>query len=188
MRQINLLPVRIREQRGRRQAGLLLLAALFLGGLAVGALWMFWHAEGALVGQRLESAKKAVQEQQTLLAKRQSSLAPDRDLAGRIQQLNTLSQSEVNWAAAFKQADLLVAKDVKLTSLVLAAGTGDMTVKINGEAPSNLSFASFVETLKANHELKGISIDGYSYSPSTGTVTFALTVQVPATLITYKPS
>ena len=187
MKLINFVPSRIQERQNRQRfVSVLILSAILAGG-AVFASWIPLKAEvDSLKGSPTFTffAKKTPKPTATP-AVSQSLNIPD--LTNRINQINILSQSEVNWPKAFQLVGDLTPKDVKLTTYTYAIGTSAPTLTFSGGAPDNLSFAIFVQSLNQSKVIMNPVVQGYTFSPGKSGVTFSISCQVPFNQISYLP-
>ncbi|MBU6389396.1 PilN domain-containing protein [Patescibacteria group bacterium] len=184
MKQINLLPATIRQHQYTRKMVTLFTAAGLLSFLAVFGIWFSLQGEAQSMASRV-TAIQAMQQQEAAQASRASAAgAPSPDLLARVKQLNTLSASEIDWNVALDQVAALIPKDVQLTSYSLA-GASALTVTMSGQAPSNLSFANFTQSLSDNAALAQTKVTTYTYTPDKGNVTFTLQTVLPFSKISY---
>ena len=80
----------------------------------------------------------------------------------------------------------LTPKDTVLGSFSYAVTTGVVTLKFTGNAPSTVSFATFVDSLRANTtDIITPKVDGYLYDPKTGRVTFGITLTLKPKVVQY---
>ncbi len=181
MKLINFVPQRIRERHARRRlTSILLVAALFGAGVMV-ALWLPLSVEVEGNKKRLEAELAASANQP---AAQQGIITED--VAARIAQLNTFSLTEVSWPRAFALAGKIIPKDIRLNSYSYGTANNQITLRLSGEAPSNLSFATFLASLKSNKQISSYKVDGYAFTPGTNKVVFGVTLQVPLKEVDYS--
>jgi Tfp pilus assembly protein PilN len=188
MKQINLVPLSVRQKAASRRAlpGVVLAGLL---GLVLPALAWFGLSiqRGALEGER---DRVIIEEQgrQAAAAKDAASLAVDGDLKSRVEQINTLAGTDLDWAKAFTYVGSLVPKDITVTNYSLGIVQGKTTLKLTGIAPSNVSYATFAQFLKEStgKQVSSFKVDGYAYSPTNGRVTFTITIVVPPTTLSFS--
>lgn len=185
MKQVNLLPASLRKRQQGRVMGVAGGTGLLLGAVCV-----------ALIIVPLKVLVNSSNQQIEALAADAAASAANKkpeisaDAVQRITQLNALAASEVDWSKAFDLAGSIVPQDITLGNLnyAPAATSGTMTLSITGTAPSNVSFAVFMESLKSNQKITSVAVSGYSFDPATGTVTFSLAATVPLSSIDYSAS
>ena len=112
----------------------------------------------------------------------------DGDLRQRITQINTLAANEIDWNKALDLVGSSVPKDIRLTSYSYAAANGIATLKMTGEAPTNLSFAVFVESLRGSKSFTSVKVDSFVYNVAKGSVNFALSVTMSYVPLLYGGS
>ena len=187
MKQINLLPPSVRQQAATRRALPFFAVALLAGLASVAVIWMSLRTETTLTQNRVDAFTAFQQKQAAADAKKQEEArkAVDPDLIARVQQLNGLSASEADWSALFGLAGRLVPQDIRLASLSLAPSQGSVSLTMGGQAPSNLSFAVFLESLQANKLLTSVNVSSYAFTPANGTVQFSLVIALPSSQVSY---
>lgn len=186
MKLINLLPASIRDQEVKqRMVPFVVLAVLGAIG-AVVVPWLTLREVGADL-QHQVTLKEASLFQSVAATDKSLQVEKERtDLILRTKTLNKLAAQEISWARVFDLVQSAVPQDVVLSSYnVSVAGTG-LTLRMGGEAPSNLSFASFVESLKARKDFTQIVVDGFTFNPKEGTVTFSVTITVKPELVRFQ--
>ena len=186
MKQINLLPVRIRRQEQKRK---LFLFALFGLGMGLGLVALVYIPVKLNVRsseQRIEQIKATQVEREKQLAATQNSAKLDPDTLARITQLNTFSKSEIDWNKGFALVGSILPQEISLSGYTYGNAAGTVSLKINGTAPSNLSFAVFMQSLATSTAITKPKVDGYTFDPKGGKVTFSLTMGVPIANLYYS--
>lgn len=176
MKQINLIPLReLRRQR-----------LTLLGGAAVVGMFLGLAATATLYGL-VTSENESYKNRAVAMVRLDEGLsAADTASIARINQLNALGQSEINWSRAFVLVGSLIPQDVTLTGYSYATSAAGVTLKLNGTASSNLGFASFVRTLQADTALSSPKVESYAYTPATGAVSFSVSALVLPQAINYQ--
>ena len=187
MKQINLLPPSVRQQAATRRALPFFAVAVVAGLASVAVIWVSLRTETTLTQSRIDAFTAFQKKQAATDAKKQEEArkAVDPDLIARVQQLNTLSATETDWSALFGASGRLIPQDIRLASMSLAPDQGTVKISLGGQAPSNLSFAVFLESLRANKALAGVGVSSYAFTPSSGVVQFSLGVTLPASQVAY---
>ena len=187
MKQINLLPPQIAIQQARYRRIPAFGVAVVLAVLLVLTPWYIF-------GSLNDSVAESVQKQEAVLglgvpdvASAQASLAASQTtrLNSKIEMINALSKREVSWNVAFGLVGKLVPKDIVLSSYSIDVLSSVVSFRLMGQAPSTVSFASFVQSLKQNTDLKTVSVETYTLTPATGTVLFSVSVTVSSSLVGY---
>ncbi|HSI21003.1 MAG TPA: hypothetical protein VLA04_04895 [Verrucomicrobiae bacterium] len=190
MKQLNLLPQAVRHKAANRQSvPYMVLAGLV--GLALGlTVWFGFSMEARSLDKEKEMLIADATAAQQKAAKEVADLKVSGDLKTRVNHLNTLAQADVDWDRSFEYVASLVPKDIVLSSYSFGVSQGNVTLKMTGEAPSNVSYATFAEYLKQNtgKTVTSFKVDGYVYAPQTGKVTFTVTVVAPPTAVKYPKS
>jgi Tfp pilus assembly protein PilN len=187
MKQINLLPLSIRRASAQRKLIPAAVIGLVLGAVLVGGSWFVLQQENTSLTTQVASATALKQQRVDQLEKERNANKVDETLKQRVDQLNTLSKNEIHWTQVFAQINSLINKDLKITTLsATQADPLSVGIKYGGDAPSNVSFASFIKALQNNASLQEMKIDTYSYAPSTGKVTFAISYKIPVTSVLYQ--
>lgn len=188
MKQINLVPIAVRQKAAtRREVPTYILAGVLGAGLA-GAAWFGFSIQiNALNAQHTDNVQH-IQAEVAKLAKEQAATTASGDLQSRVTVLNTLAQSDIDWHKALAYVASLTPKDITLSAYSFATAQGTITLKMTGNAPSNVSYATFAEFLKSTVGKQTVSykIEGYTYSPATGGVTFTITIIVPSDKIRFS--
>ncbi len=179
MKQINFIPdsVLTHESQQRIITGVVSAVVVAIG-MVAGLLVVGNQEVSALTNQVTATETKAV----TQVV---STPVTDSDTVARVSQLNTLSTTDIQWLTAFNLVSTLTPQEVKLTSYSYATTTSGVTLKLAGTAPSNVSFAAFVESIQQNSTLTTPKVDAYSYLPTTGVVTFVVSAVVPRGKLAY---
>lgn len=185
MKPINLLPLQVRNQHKVRKLAVSAVFGAMVGLLCVGMLYTTVKVEAGSVQAKVQEIQNAQAAQANKVAQAAAAANASSDSI-RIQQLNLLAQTEINWDRALTKAGTIIPKDIKLSSFDYTVATGTVTLRLTGIAPSNVSFAVFMEFLKANTTFTGIKVEGYTYNPANGSVTFALNGVVPLSEINYS--
>ena len=188
MKQINLLPNAIRQKAANQKLVPYLVISVVLAGVVIGGSYYGLKIGGNGWDQDIATAtaRNTARHQQLLKEQQANQLSPD--LQQRIAEINAFSKSELNWNQALAAMGEVVNKDIALTNLVATPGVTDFSVTISGEAPSNVSFANFVAALQTNKNLSSAKVDSYSYTPTTGKVTFSITYKMPEASLLYVAS
>jgi uncharacterized protein (UPF0335 family) len=189
MKFINLLPQELQHRAAQQRVIPVYVAACLAAGVVVGALW-FGSSQRITYLQRtrdmenteIQRLQQAVNE---VFAEGQLS-GSTTDYAKKVAELNKLAAAEVRWPSAFAMVGSIVPKDVTISGYTLVQATsGDVQVKATGEAPSTVSFATLVATLRQDTRITGLVVDTYSFSPATGRVAFSISVSIPAQYVRY---
>ena len=189
MKQINLLPLSIRRASAQRKLIPAAVIGVVFGVVLVGGSWFTLQQQNTSLTAQVALATALKQQRADQLEKERNANKIDETLKQRVDQLNTLSKNEIHWTQVFIQIGSLINKDVKISTLSTSqADLATMSIKYGGEAPSNVSFASFIQALQGNASIKEMKIDTYAYTPSTGKVTFAISYKIPVTAVLYQAS
>lgn len=184
MRAINLIPSSVlvgRLWRSRLEvAGL----TVVLTGLCCGAFWLLLQQQAGIAEAQANQSKSAA----TATVKQALSSTDIADTVTRITALNTLATNEINWPQALADVGALIPKDVRLTTYSYAVGPVNVTLQIGGQAKTAAAFAAFASAVQADSRFSTTNVDSYTYAPTTGVVTFTMTLlQLPAQL-SYHPA
>lgn len=183
MKMINFVPQGIRERQANQRIIFFSLLATALGVVACGAIWLPLKVENDnLIAQLKASAASS----QSKAAQSKSASLQSADAIKRVGVLNTLSATEINWDRAFALTGDLLPNDVTLSSYSYSTAQGTITLKMIGFTHSNLSFANFVQFLKADKNISAQKVEGYSYAPATGIVNFTVSLQVPVNQVDFS--
>lgn len=190
MKQINLVPLSIRQKAVSRKAVPYIVFAGLLGLGAAGAAWAGFTLQNRILTSQRDALIQQEIELQAAANKELATLKIDTDLTTRVAQLNTLASTDVNWRRAFNYLALLLPKEIVLTTFTYATGNNTITLKLTGDAPSNLSYATFAEYLKseAGKSVTSYKVDGYNYDSKTGHVIFSMTLVVPRDQVNFVPA
>lgn len=185
MKQINLLPKTIQQKANRQRVWIWLLVIFLFGTANTISIWAWMEGKVITFEHELTSwqnKEEAQRKQQLKLA-----LKADADFQERVKLLNGFSQKETSWSKVFKLAGAITPQDIRLLSLASAVSVtdGNLSLKLSGEAPSNVSFAVFHQSLKNNVKISSLKVDNYSYDTGTGRVKFVLTVKFPSSEVAY---
>lgn len=185
MKQLNLLSRDYLSQAQKKRQLPALLLACVVGSMACAGVYFAVKAETAIIQGRSQASDAGVGS--GAVANPTKALA-NQDLGRRINAINNLNKAEVNWSKAFAAIGAIVPKDIVFSGYSLAGGSAATGVvfKGSGEAPSNVSFATFVESIKGNSTLKDVTIDSYSYNSSSGKVTFSVSVTMAFQSLSYS--
>lgn len=181
MKQINLLPPELASQRSRQRAvPALVLAVVAAIGTIMLPWWMLRGVEASLDEQ--------ISHQQEVLgistgsekaAESSFESAAVGEVGSKVAALNQLAAREVAWLSVLTTVGNLVPKDITLSTYTVTTNPTDVNIRLVGDAPSNLSFATFVESLRQNKLVSKVVVDGFSFSPTKGTVSFVVQVSSP---------
>jgi Tfp pilus assembly protein PilN len=187
MKQINLVPPSVRQRAANQQLAPLLVLAGIFGLVAAGAIWAGLTAQRSTLESQQTKLVQQEEERAQQLAKELEDLQLGPDITARVDQLNSLAPQDINWDKAFTYVARILPKDIVLNGYTLASAPTGVTLKISGEAPSNVSYATFAEHMKGQTGalITSFKVDGYMYDPKTGRVTFAVTITVPAAEVRY---
>ncbi|MCC2631994.1 MAG: hypothetical protein K0S20_693 [Patescibacteria group bacterium] len=176
MKQLNLVPFAIRKRSEYLALAKVAGIGLLLGCLATAALAIPLRLEVASTQKNIEGMKEREAQSEVARMATEKALIGDASDIEKIKQVNALSKTELSWEKAFAKVEALVPKDIRLTTYSFANAGGVVTLKMGGIAPSNLSFAVFVESLRASKDvISDLKVEGYTYDPTTKSVTFSLT-------------
>ena len=150
-------------------------------GVASGGLWLLIQQQATYAESQADAAKNS-----TLVAVKQAlSSADTADTVLRVATLNAFAASEVNWPKALSDVGALVPSDVKLSTFSYAIAASKLTLQMGGQAKTASVFAAFATTLQGDARFSSVHVDSYTYTPTTGSVTFALTGVRGATQLMY---
>ena len=184
MKQINFIPESVQQHDARQRLIVATVFSLALGIVAVGVVWISLKASIEVVqgGKSMNGMNSPSPSPKT-----GADSAHAKALMVRVIALNELAKTEINWKRAFLLADSLVPRDTRLTGLVLSEDATHTTIiHLTGGAPSNLSFATFWQSLQVSPLISALKSEGYSYSPAKGTVSFSLSGQIPTNKIDFS--
>jgi Tfp pilus assembly protein PilN len=188
MKQINFLPAELRSKQIQHRTIPFLVLAVVAGAVTVLLPWfMLRQVEKSLttqVGKQeifLGLQPSNQQQAQGAITQRQIT-----DLSGRIKVLDALASQEISWEKVFSVVQDSVPQDVTLTTYNISQGVTDINLKMGGTAPTNLSFASFVESLKGNSHFTKLVVDGFTYNAAKGTVAFSLTATIKPDAVRFQ--
>lgn len=187
MKQINLLPLNVRERSAKQQIVPFLIISVVVAVAASGIVWFALRESIASTKQTI--ADQQLEQQQTAAAnaKTLQASAVSADLQSRVDKVNTLSKTDVDWNRTFNYIGELTPKDIYLGGFSIGTTQSQMTLQTTGVAPSNLSFAQFMESLRTSKRVEKPAVVSYSYEPVKGTVTFTVSWNIPADQIAYTP-
>lgn len=186
MKQVNLIPVAVRQKALARRAVPYIILAAIIGTGAAGAAWLGFSLQVRLLQNTKDNLAQQEADREAADAKNAQDFQVNADLLSRVNTLNTLAKSDINWNKVFAYVAALIPKDITLGNYSLATAGGPL-LKITGKAPSNVSYATFAQYLndKKGTLLTDFTVDGYTYEPATGQVTFSVTVKVPLSAISF---
>jgi Tfp pilus assembly protein PilN len=188
MKQINLLPPEVASQRSRQRT---IPALIFAVGVAVAAVlvpwWMLQGVEASLDDQ-------LTKQQQVLgIAVDTAAVTDDSfeakslaEIGTKVQALNALAAREVSWMLALDSTGDLVPKDIVLSTYNITTNPTSVVYRMVGDAPSNVSFATFVESLRQNKQVTKVVVEGFVFSPTKGTVSFVVIVTSPIVSVQFS--
>lgn len=188
MKQINLLPLEVVAQRSRSRAVPALVLAVVVAAVAVLVPW--WMLQGVEA-----SLDEQIVKEQGFLGiatsedARQSETFETRSLAlvtTKVEALNQLAAREIAWTKALSGLGGMIPKDIVLSSYTVTPMGTEVIYSLVGEAPSNLSFATFVESLRQNEAVDKVIVEGFVFSPTRSTVTFTVQVTSEVKSIQYR--
>jgi|GEM_PF-4427032 len=190
MRQINLLPDELQAREVKQRTIPFIVVAIIAG---IGAVVVPWLALRQ-VNDALNTQVTSRQSQVGLVVSAQSIAAAQQqntdllDVTKRIQVLNILAKQQIDWASVFSVVEGSIPKDVVLTNFHVADTASTVTLDMAGSAPSNLSFASFIDSLKLNTHFSVLLVNGFTYDATNGSVTFSLTASIKPADVEFKVS
>ena len=182
MNQINLLPYKLKRKEDAQRLVSAMLVAGVLGVILVGVAW--WSLKLEVSTLKTETVRVQGFSQNKEVAPATSTL--DQDTITRVALLNTLAQNDVNWPRAFSLITTILPEDIHLTSYTLSSAKGVVSLKIGGEAPTNLSFAVFVKSLQQNKDLTNVKVNAYNFEVARGTVSFSLDSPIAPAALDYS--
>lgn len=188
MKQINLLPLDVRHKDAKQRARSILVLTFIISFGTVGTLWFFWHQEINYLNVQIVDAKNATAATTKTATAIDQSNSVDPSLLTNINQINTLSKNEISWPKLLAKTDALIPKDIRLVTVSYVSASDVTTVNMSGVAPSNLSFATFLESVKGNTAIKDYSVTNYTYDPVKGIVTFGLSIKFGTSELLYTNS
>lgn len=188
MAELNLLPRRVRQTRALRKVVKLGSALGFMVVLVVGGLWYLARAAVTDAQNTVQQnqQKFATKSDQQSKATSGTTAADDSDTAKRVDALNTLSKTEINWDKALALPGTLAGSDIHLKTYSYAIATTGITLSVAGQATSTVSFASFVQALELDPAIKSLAVGSYTYQPASGAVGFTLSLMINPQAIQYS--
>lgn len=181
---INLLPLSYRDEARKKMVLPFIVLFGLLGLFCAGSMYLVVQDEvNSLSESRGEikssdspnSAKVTVNYQDTI---------------NSINALNTVSKKEVDWNKVFASVGSLTPKDITLSNVTVSGITtsaGSISIKVTGDAPSNASFAAYIDSLNsASSGVSGLKIDSYAYNAANGRVAFGTTLQLSTQGLLYQ--
>jgi hypothetical protein len=178
MKLINFVPQQIRRRHLRKQTIIASSIATLIAGVSVIGMWLSLKYDISLI-----KSKTAVQ--QVVVTKTTSAPIITPDIINRESAITALSKTDINWVKAFKVVGTLLQKDIVLTSYTYSVASGNVVLSMTGNAPSNYSFTTFLQSLNSATNISGVKVDGYTYSALKQTVTFSISASVPINQINY---
>jgi Tfp pilus assembly protein PilN len=185
MKQINLLPIEVRQRAVNQQIVPYLIGSVVIASAAAGLVWFVLHQSIASTKQNIADLQNEQQLEAAAVAKAQQAGAASGDLQNRITLLNGLAKKDIDWQKTFTYIGNLTPKDIFLSGYSIGTATAGITFQATGVAPSNLSFANFMESLRESKFVVKPTVSGFTYDPLKQTVTFTVSWQVPAAQIAY---
>lgn len=185
MKQINLLPTKLKVKEEKRRLSVLLALALACGlALPVG-IWQYSRTETDWIRSILQENRSTKNSQN--FESGSSTGISGADTTERINQINSYSKTEVDWKKVFAKVGALVSQDVYLNSLTYALmpAQNSLTFKMGGSVSSNVNFATFVESLKQSPDLQEYRVESYSYDPKSGVVSFSLSGKISTNILDF---
>jgi hypothetical protein len=188
MKQINFLPADLHARELKHRTAAFLVVAFVVAVVAVVVPWLMVRSVGQDLRQQVTRREEQLALQPTAedAAGQLEQQRKVDDLIARTKALNDLAKQEVDWSKAFILVSSAVPQDVLLTTYTLTNTANTFTIKMVGTAPSNLSFASFVESLQGNERFTKVVVDGFTYSPEKGNVTFSVTLTAKTSQILFQ--
>jgi hypothetical protein len=180
MKQINLIPATVRAREGREK----LIFGLTVSTVIAIGLVLLAHIT---IQSQLEAADLQINQIKTGQSRSASKVVvAGADLTARTAKINAIAPTELNWNKAFAFVGAVLPADIVLSNYSYATANGLITLKLSGMAPSNVSFASFAQTLAADKKrLASSKVDSYVFDPVKGTVTFTVTLVVSPAQLTF---
>jgi Tfp pilus assembly protein PilN len=169
---VNLLPKQLRKKRLQTQIITACVAGALLGAAGVAVLTVVMNELQHSLQRSLEQGKPVIS---TISTADASALA---DASARIAALNALAVREVNWGAVFVKAGAMTARDITVREVGVTRGLTQITYRLAGTAPSTVSYATYLETLRSLDGVVVVTEEGSTYAAGTGTVTFSVQVGV----------
>lgn len=180
-KEINLLPEKYRLRQASRRLVPLSLLVILGAGVVTAAFWALIHWGTADLDEQIAIATARQETKQTTTPSSPASVNLT-DAKARVTLLNTLSKSEIDWNRATETAGKLIPQDIRLTTYSYTVGaSGLVSLRLAGTAPSNVSFAVFMQSLNSKADLSAVKVDSYLYNPINGSVSFTITVQMQST-------
>lgn len=180
MKIINFVPESIRAHNSHQRLVAATVLAALLGAAAVGVFWISLRT----TVNATQTSHSAASPSPTPSS---SASAQPKDITTRITTLNTLGKTDINWSRTFALVDNLIPKDTTLSTYVLAQdASNNVTLQFGGVAPSNLSFASFWQSLQNGSDLVSVKSNSYTYDAAKGTVSFSISGQIPTNKIDFS--
>jgi len=179
MKQINFVPATVVVKATQQRLIGAVVTAVVLAIVAAGGIWFGVNSERSHLTDQIAAVQTGAIESTATAAPVYS------DTVSRITQLNTLSGSDIKWDAGFTLISTLLPKEITLGSFAFTSTTSGVGLKMVGTAPSNVSFASFVESIKQNATLTATKVESYAYNPTTGVVTFTVSCLIPRNKLAY---
>jgi Tfp pilus assembly protein PilN len=179
MRQLNLLPQRIKNRERERGRLAAVLLAVLLAAAAVSGGYLYLQQQVSQATADLASAQGQLDAVRQKAGQAVQSDPATRDAVARITQLNLLYGQDVPWDALFSQAAQAVPAGLRLTTLAAVSSGGAVSVSENGTAPSTAAFTSFDDAMGKRQDLGSFTVGSYAYVPSDGSVSFSVSYSVP---------
>lgn len=194
MKQINLVPERI-FQRIQRQRLISAVVVSVLVGVAGGYATQFVAEQlSVATAKEQEELRAAIQKAKAEQQKAEQEAGITPELISRVQLINALQKTEVDWFRAYTLLNDLIPNDVRLQTAVLTESAdpeqGDGFIyRLTGDVPNLTVFNTFVartRTLEADGTITNFTVDGIQYDAEEGSVVFSATVLVPTSSIDFN--
>ena len=186
MKQVNLLPLAVRQKAAKQQIIPLIIFAVLVGVGAVGMVWAAVNTERSAIQTQLATVQAADAARSAQEKKDHPDPTVDNDLVQRVTELNTLAKGEINWGRAMGYVGGLIPKDITLSNYNLSLLQTGPELKMSGQAPSSVSFATFAQALQSDKDITSFTVDGFVYNPANGSITFSVSIAVPLSQIDYS--
>ncbi len=176
MKSLNFVPKKIQQRQQAGQFMVVLFLGLIIGGGLGGAAYAAATIQTDSASSQLTFALERNESRAKAITKEREKASLSHEQQQRVTLLNQWASQELDWNKAIQGVAEVVNKDITLSqlSLVPSEKPGLIQVSTAGNAPSNVSFAEYLEALKGNKQLTNLSIDSYSYDISKGSVSFTI--------------
>lgn len=190
MEQINLLPESVRQRVARQRLVPYAVLAVLIGVAVVGAGWFALKANVSSLDSQVAKREQDMADSATAALSKDAQLQATKQAASslttRSQILNQLSIQETNWSQAFVFLGSVIPKDVTVTAASYVVTDTGLSITMSGKAPSSISFATFVESLRLNKQLTKQNVDSFSLDTKDGSVTYSITLDVKPEVVRYQ--